>query len=157
MIAARDITRFNTETMVRGVCLPIRIVTVRLWEADDTTAECDRFNIQVKVQNDAAARLVPEEWLETGTWTCVCHSDHNPTDGHDIRSNGDSKGAHIDVHPHKTARGYATVLGHLFDGSPPASNNAVIQYIEHYIRTNMNELTITFLTDGGRRSLSKSS
>jgi hypothetical protein len=135
MVESQDIRRFDFEVPLESGVLDIRMAVVRLWD-DAKEDSCSRFNIQMKLRNEKAEDVVEDEILEGGTWTVVAHSDHNPTDGHNIRDSADQKQLHVDVHPHIAGQGYNKVYIRICDGNPPETNEEAIGTVKSFMKQN---------------------
>lgn len=144
MIEERNIQDYNFSVPYRNKSFNVRLSVVRLWD-DAEEPSCSRFNIQLKLRNSQASNVVNDDFLDGGTWTVVAHSDHNPSGGHDIRDESDSKQLHIDVHPYVTGKGYNRCYSMLSDGSPPAENDEAIRFVREFMIDNAGSIIEKYL------------
>lgn len=132
-IISRDIQREDLYINYQDQILKMQITKVRLW-TNHSSNECDRFNVQLKIDNNDADDKIADSFLDGGSWTVIAHSDHNPDGGHDIRCQSDRKQLHIDIHPYDNR--YTKVYDKICNGNPPQSNNKAIKIITRYMRSN---------------------
>lgn len=139
MIEDRQIERNNFDVEYEDESLTIRLAIVRLWD-DISQVSCSRFNVQLKLRNKEATKVLDDKILDGGTWTVFAHSDHNPNGGHNIRDDEDEKQLHIDVHPKITGQGYNICHKQLCGGNPPDRNGEAIRVVTKYMRSKASEL-----------------
>ena len=143
-IVSRNIQSENIYVTYNGEKIGLQITKVRLWTGYNSD-ECDRFNVQLKINNQDARDKISDSVLDGGTWTVIAHSDHNPDGGHNIRSKLDNKQLHIDIHPEN--EGYTKVYDKICGGNPPKSNNKAINIASNYMKSNAYSILDTYINN----------
>lgn len=94
------------------------VVPTFIWRGSKR-GDVDEFVVSLAVSNSSLSALGYNSVTTGGSWTEIAHSDHNPTDGHDIYDRSDPKQLHVDVNQPYADREYAVVYRKLKNGSPP--------------------------------------
>jgi len=110
--------KVSCSSYYNGVLIDFLVVPTLIWKGNKK-GNIDEFVVSLAVSNSSLRNLGYGRITDSGGWTEIAHSDHNPVSGHDIYDKSDSKQLHVDVnHPYYGYK-YAEVYVRLANGSPP--------------------------------------
>ena len=145
-MTAKDVRYREVVDTYQNEVIRFRVVFALMWYKPNKSGDCDAFFISLHARNADLMNIAPTTVLDSGGWTEIAHSDHDPnsSSGHDIYDSSDSKQLHVDINQ-KLGDGYTKTFKRIAGGKPPHPTGKAANVAADYLERNCSSFLQIYL------------